>query len=239
MSEVLAKPGKDLFGKDLNGRVMVPGSLIGVYPHGYKDAPADKTPTPEEALKSTRDDFGIDVRCGVLESDEKFPGPVNSWHCHHYFDNKDPDQIKFAMELRWKALQMFPMISVNKILKYAPELGGKKSDVPVGQFELELHTPHQFAAYLPWVTANHGNLNIMLHPNKGMDADPGHQSMFSDHTTDNFWMGKRELIPGFAKRLEGFFTTFRKEEDRPTEADYGFKPLSIGALGTAPPKPKL
>ena len=40
-------------------------------------------------------------------------------HVHHYFDNSDPEQIKYAMELRYKALQLFPNISVNKFLRYA------------------------------------------------------------------------------------------------------------------------
>lgn len=192
---------------NLPKRLFPPGSLIGVYAPGTTPPP-DTTLPPAEAVKSTEETFGCKVRIGVMESEEKFPGPVNSWHVHHYFNNSSPDEVREAMELRWDVMNRFPNISVNKIFRHAPELDGFKKTAPVGQWELELHTPQQLSTYLPWVVANHGNLRVLCHPNSA-DAD-GKLRILKDHTTDCFWLGKKEGDPDFAAEVETMFTKMMK-----------------------------
>lgn len=187
-------------------KIFVPGSLIGVYPV-ETPPPPDSTPLPAEAVLSTDENFDCKTRIGVLESEEKFPGPVHSWHAHHYFDNQDPAEVREAMELRFRAIQTFPQISVNLIRRHAPEFDGFKKTAPVGQFELELNTPAQLAAYLPWVVANHGNLRVLLHPNS--TDDQGALRIMKDHSTDCFWLGpKKEEQNLIAEKVVDTFTKF-------------------------------
>jgi len=52
---------------------------------------------------------------------------------------------------------------------------------PVAMFEVNLFTPAQFGAFIPWLIINRGPLSALLHPNTG-DA-------YRDHTQRASWLG--------------------------------------------------
>lgn len=48
-------------------------------------------------------------------------------------------------------------------------------------FEVNLFTPQQFGAFVPWLVINRGPLSALIHPNTGDDV--------RDHTQRATWMG--------------------------------------------------
>ena len=47
-------------------------------------------------------------------------------------------------------------------------------------FEVNIFTPTQFGAFIPWLVINRGPLNALVHPNTGDDLrDHSHVSHFS------------------------------------------------------------
>src|SRR5580693_8461189 len=57
---------------------------------------------------------------------------------------------------------------------------------PVAMFEVNLFTPAQFGAFIPWLVINRGPLSALVHPNtddKGEDK--------RNHTQRATWLGER------------------------------------------------
>lgn len=50
-------------------------------------------------------------------------------------------------------------------------------------FEVNIFTPTQFGAFIPWLVVHRGPLSALVHPNTG---DPE-----GDHTQRATWMGER------------------------------------------------
>jgi len=50
-------------------------------------------------------------------------------------------------------------------------------------FEVNIFTPAQFGAFIPWLVINRGPLSALVHPNTG-DAE-------RDHTQRATWMGEK------------------------------------------------
>lgn len=49
-------------------------------------------------------------------------------------------------------------------------------------FEVNLFTPAQFGAFIPWLVINRGPLSALVHPNTGDDI--------RDHTQRATWLGQ-------------------------------------------------
>lgn len=60
-------------------------------------------------------------------------------------------------------------------------------------FEVNLFTPAQFGAFIPWLVINRGPLSCLVHPNsvdeEGNDLDPER-----DHTQRATWMGEKVML---------------------------------------------
>lgn len=52
-------------------------------------------------------------------------------------------------------------------------------------FEVNLFTPAQFGAFVPWLVINRGPLSALIHPNTGVDEEE------RDHTQRATWLGDR------------------------------------------------
>lgn len=62
---------------------------------------------------------------------------------------------------------------------------------PIASFSVNLYTPAQFGAFVPWITFWRGPLSVLLHPNT---VEPGVDlaaSELRDHTERATWMGER------------------------------------------------
>ena len=52
----------------------------------------------------------------------------------------------------------------------------------MGMFEVNLFTPTQFGAFIPWLVINRGPLSALIHPNTDDEL--------RDHTQRATWMGQ-------------------------------------------------
>jgi aromatic ring-cleaving dioxygenase len=60
-------------------------------------------------------------------------------------------------------------------------------------FEVNLFTPAQFGAFIPWLVINRGPLSVLVHPNT-VDPVTGKRDAERDHTQRATWMGERVLL---------------------------------------------
>lgn len=60
-------------------------------------------------------------------------------------------------------------------------------------FEVNLFTPAQFGAFIPWLVINRGPLSALVHPNcvdsTGEEVDPER-----DHTQRATWLGEKVIL---------------------------------------------
>jgi aromatic ring-cleaving dioxygenase len=74
-------------------------------------------------------------------------------------------------------------------------------------FEVNLFTPAQFGAFIPWLVINRGPLSVLIHPNT-VDPVTGEGTEGErNHTQRATWMGERlpldtSLFKQLAKRKE-------------------------------------
>lgn len=69
---------------------------------------------------------------------------------------------------------------------------------PVAMFEVDLATPEQFGAFVPWLAVWRGDLSVLVHPNtdavqRGPDGadEPKWVTDRRDHTDRAIWLGQR------------------------------------------------
>jgi aromatic ring-cleaving dioxygenase len=61
-------------------------------------------------------------------------------------------------------------------------------------FEVNLFTPAQFGAFIPWLVINRGPLSVLVHPNTVDPVTGGHEEAERDHTQRATWMGERVVL---------------------------------------------
>ncbi|KAL7272489.1 hypothetical protein RUND412_004698 [Rhizina undulata] len=112
---------------------------------------------------------------------ERFIEPITNgrrggFDIHVYFYQNNPEQTLFAKELWERIRREFPELRIYKIF-----------DKPVGphtvaMFEVNLFTPAQFGAFIPWLIINRGPLSALVHTNT--------EDEFRDHTQRATWLGR-------------------------------------------------
>jgi aromatic ring-cleaving dioxygenase len=77
-------------------------------------------------------------------------------------------------------------------------------------FEVNLFTPAQFGAFIPWLVINRGPLSALIHPNTVDPATGEETDAERNHTQRATWMGERvPLDLSLFKKLRE-----RKEEQK-------------------------
>jgi DOPA 4,5-dioxygenase len=98
---------------------------------------------------------------------------IQSWHAHIYFDAASKDQ---ARALRDAAAESFKGRAAI----------GRFHERPVGPHPAWSNqiafAPELFAEVVSWLTLNHGNLDVFIHPNTG--------DTLADHRDRALWLGK-------------------------------------------------
>lgn len=56
-------------------------------------------------------------------------------------------------------------------------------------FEVNLFTPAQFGAFIPWLVINRGPLSALVHPNCVDPITGNHEEEYRDHTQRATWLG--------------------------------------------------
>jgi len=98
---------------------------------------------------------------------------------HVYYNTFVDTEVQFARALYERVRREFPELRIYKFW-----------DKPVGphvlaMFEVNLFTPAQFGAFVPWLAIHRGALSVLIHPN----TDEGEG--LRNHTQRAVWMGER------------------------------------------------
>ncbi|KAF2230529.1 hypothetical protein EV356DRAFT_473437 [Viridothelium virens] len=107
---------------------------------------------------------------------------------HIYFLQVDAAQVTFANELWERIRREFPELRIYKV--WDRPVGPH----PIAMFEVNIFTPEQFGAFIPWLIIHRGPLSALIHPNTG--------DFVRDHSQRATWMG--EPLPlnlGMLRRL--------------------------------------
>jgi len=112
---------------------------------------------------------------------------------HVYYNVGSASQTQFARELHTRIRLEFPELRVYRLW-----------DRPIGphtmaMFEVNLFTPVQFGAFVPWLVVNRGPLSALVHPNTDDEL--------RDHTQRATWLGERVIVD------TSLFYEMRKEMD--------------------------
>ncbi|KAK4103288.1 hypothetical protein N658DRAFT_514768 [Parathielavia hyrcaniae] len=152
---------------------------------GYEDAPS----LPEERAedgKSYRN-----PQTGVLSSAyDKFTepldnGPRGGFDIHIYYFQTNPEQTQYARQLWERIRREFPELRVYAF--WDRPVGPH----PVAMFEVNVFTPAQFGAFVPWLAVWRGPLSALVHPNTLEPGVPEPERELRNHTQRAIWMGER------------------------------------------------
>jgi hypothetical protein len=86
-----------------------------------------------------------------------FPDPITNgtrggFDIHIYFLQTDDDEVRFATALWERIRREFPELRIYRV--FDKPVGPH----PVAMFEVNLFTPEQFGAFVPWLVINRGPL---------------------------------------------------------------------------------
>lgn len=104
---------------------------------------------------------------------------------HVYYFQSNPEQAKYARELWERVRREFPELRIYAI--WDRPVGPH----PVAMFEVNLVTPAQFGAFIPWLAIWRGPLSVLVHPNTVEDGVDKAERHFRNHIHRAMWMGER------------------------------------------------
>ncbi|KAF2661722.1 hypothetical protein K491DRAFT_687125 [Lophiostoma macrostomum CBS 122681] len=115
------------------------------------------------------------------EAYNAFPSPIRNdrrtgFDVHIYFLQGDEAEVKFANELWERIRREFPELRIYRV--WDRPIGPH----PVAMFEVNIYTPEQFGAFIPWLVINRGPLSALIHPNTDDEL--------RDHSQRATWMGQ-------------------------------------------------
>ncbi|EHY54533.1 hypothetical protein HRR83_004344 [Exophiala dermatitidis] len=159
---------------------------------GYENLP----PLPNE-LNDDGKSFKNPDNGGVLsKSYQRFTSGITNgrragFDVHIYYHTNSAEQTQYAKALWERIRREFPELRIYKVW-----------DRPVGphtmaMFEVNIFTPAQFGAFIPWLVINRGPLSALVHPNTE-DGDE-----LRAHSQRATWLGERvPLDLGVLKKLQ-------------------------------------
>ncbi|KAJ5153235.1 uncharacterized protein N7482_009713 [Penicillium canariense] len=171
--------------------------------HGILSKAYEEFPAPLQ--KGPRGGFDIHIYHFQVSQDtlSESPDPTNT-------QQNNPDQVAYAKAL-WERIRRecthAPLPNptfishscphpvphdANPCLPPVPELriytffDRPIGPHPVAMFEVNLFTPAQFGAFIPWLVINRGPLSALVHPNTDDDEEEER-----NHTQRAMWLGER------------------------------------------------
>jgi len=152
---------------------------------GYENLPA----LPDEKMEDGKS--YLNPQHGELSTSyERFTDPLDTgrrggFDVHIYYFEKNAEQMKFARELWERIRREFPELRIYRF--WEQPIGPH----PVAMFEVNLFTPAQFGAFIPWLVINRGPLSALVHPNTVDPVTGEHEEEERDHTQRATWLGER------------------------------------------------
>ncbi|KAM3413892.1 hypothetical protein BST61_g10565 [Cercospora zeina] len=138
-----------------------------------------------------------------------FPAPLlntsrGAFDIHIYYLPTSATQTLYAQNLHSRIRYEFPELRIYPMF-----------DRPVGphttaMFEVNVFTPEQFGAFVPWLVIHRGMLSALVHPNT-----EGGSEQERDHTQRATWLGQPWPIEaGLLRRLDEEKRRKREEEEK-------------------------
>lgn len=110
---------------------------------------------------------------------------------HILYMPDNPAHVAYIRDLVDRVRLEFPELAI-----FQPN-PGPAGPFPTASFEVDLLTPAQFGAFVPWLVMHRGPLSALIHPNTSEDV-------VDDHTTRAMWLGERwPLNVSIFKRTKG------------------------------------
>ncbi|KAL5120962.1 hypothetical protein ACEQ8H_001150 [Pleosporales sp. CAS-2024a] len=103
-------------------------------------------------------------------------GKRGGFDVHIYFLQSDDEEVQFATQLWERIRREFPELRIYRV--WDKPIGPH----PVAMFEVNLFTPEQFGAFIPWLVIHRGPLSALVHPNTDDEL--------RDHSQRATWMGQ-------------------------------------------------
>ncbi|KAI1827262.1 DOPA-like domain-containing protein [Xylaria intraflava] len=151
---------------------------------GYEDAP----PLPQDRAEDGKS--FVNPKSDTLSTAyEKFVEPLDNgrrggFDVHIYYYQANKEQAAFAKALWERIRREFPELRIYTF--WDRPIGPH----PVAMFEVNLFTPAQFGAFVPWLAVHRGPLSALVHPNT-VEAGPAAQVELRNHSERAIWMGER------------------------------------------------
>ncbi|KAI1846161.1 hypothetical protein JX265_010539 [Neoarthrinium moseri] len=150
---------------------------------GYEDA----APLPEERAE---DKTYINPPAEKSKAYEQFIDPLDKtkrggFDVHVYYLQKNQQQARYARELWERIRREFPELQIYSF--WDKPVGPH----PVAMFEVNLHSPAQFGAFIPWLAIWRGPLSVLVHPNTVEEGVSEVDIERRNHTQRAIWM-----VPG-------------------------------------------
>lgn len=147
---------------------------------GYENAP----PLPDELDTDGKSYKNPPAMNGRSKAYDHFTAGITNesrggFDLHIYYMQNNQSQSKFARELWQRIRYEFPELRIYKF--WEKPVGPH----PYAMFEVNVFTPEQFGAFVPWLVINRGPLSVLLHPNCDDKDD------VRDHTQRATWLGEK------------------------------------------------
>ncbi|KAI5461950.1 DOPA-like domain-containing protein [Mariannaea sp. PMI_226] len=153
---------------------------------GYENAP----PLSEDRAADGKS-FANPPAEKLSDAYENFIDPLDKgkrggFDVHIYYLQSNEEQKKYAYELWQRIRREFPELRIYKF--WDRPIGPH----PVAMFEVNLFTPAQFGAFIPWLAIWRGPLSALVHPNVvASENENSHEVAKLDHTERAIWMGEK------------------------------------------------
>lgn len=147
---------------------------------GYEKAP----PLPDDLNEDGKSFKNPASTTGLSKAYKEFTAGVTNgkrggFDIHIYYFQNSTFQSQFAKELWQRIRYEFPELRIYRF--WEKPVGPH----PYAMFEVNVFTPEQFGAFIPWLVINRGPLSALVHPN----CDDGDE--IRDHTQRATWLGEK------------------------------------------------
>ncbi|KAI0477296.1 DOPA-like domain-containing protein [Xylariaceae sp. FL0804] len=152
---------------------------------GYEAAP----PLPDEKADDGKSYINPE-RETPSEAYDRFVAPLDNgrrggFDVHIYYLPNSKQQSEHAKALWERIRREFPELRIYRL--WDKPVGPH----PVAMFEVNLLSPAQFGAFVPWLAVYRGPLSALVHPNTVEDGVPWAQTERRNHSDRAIWMGER------------------------------------------------
>ncbi|KAK6354441.1 hypothetical protein TWF730_008846 [Orbilia blumenaviensis] len=153
------------------------------YPSLIQGTPYENAPPLPTAIRADGKSLENPASGSLSTAYNEFPDPLDkrpgkaAFDVHVYYHEPNKKQKEFARSLWERIRYEFPELRVYRFWErpIGPHL--------TAMFEINLFTPEQFGAFIPWLMIHRGPLSILVHPNTGNELH--------DHTVGAVWLGEK------------------------------------------------